>query len=330
MLSVLALAAAALTYAKQPNIVLIMADDLGYGDVGYQGGNIPTPNIDSIAHNGVIFSDGHVTAPVCAPSRAALMTGKYQQRFGFWDNIGPFRKNASVKPGIPTSIPIMSERLKALGYMTGLFGKTHGGDYEEQMAFNRWDEFYGFNNGASNYLGDMNRSHNPIFHNKKIVSNFYADRGIAPGKVNKNGVLIRDREEHLTDKIGEYAAKFIEDNKDKPFLCYIPFNSPHGPFQTPEELYNQFPDEPDHKRRIVMGMISSMDQAIGQVLDTLKKNDLMDNTLIVMLSDNGGHELSPSLPLRGKKATYWEGGLRVPFAAQWNGVLPEGKTFKFP
>jgi arylsulfatase A-like enzyme len=156
--------------AKQPNFVLIMADDLGYGDVSYQGGDLPTPSIDSIAANGIRFSDGYVTAPVCAPSRAGLMSGRYQQRFGFWDNIGPFRRSADTEPGIPTSVPILSERLKELGYVTGLFGKTHGGDAEEMMAFNRWDEFYGFNNGASNYIGDMNRIHNPIFHNKKIVS----------------------------------------------------------------------------------------------------------------------------------------------------------------
>ena len=131
----------------KPNFMVFLADDLGYGDVGYQGGGVPTPNIDSIAREGVVFTDGYVTCPVCAPSRAGLLTGRYQQSFGFWDNIGPFRISKEVEPGIPLDIPILSERLKELGYVCGLFGKTHEGDSEEMMAFNRWDEFFGFNNG---------------------------------------------------------------------------------------------------------------------------------------------------------------------------------------
>lgn len=316
--------------AKQPNLVLIIADDLGYGDVSYQGGDLPTPSIDSIAANGIRFSDGYVTAPVCAPSRAGLMSGRYQQRFGFWDNIGPFRRSADIEPGIPTSVPILSERLKELGYVTGLFGKTHGGDAEEMMAFNRWDEFYGFNNGASNYIGDMNRTHNPIFHNKKIVSDSYQDRGIDRQTVQRNGVLLRDREKYLTDELVDYAIRFIEDNKEQPFLCYIPFNAPHGPYQAPEDLFAKYPDEPDHSRRLVKAMVDSMDTNIGRVLDTLRQHDLVENTIVVFLSDNGGHADSPSLPLRGKKATYWEGGLRVPFCMQWPGTLPAGETFSEP
>lgn len=313
--------------ARQPNFVLIMADDLGYGDVGYQGGEIPTPNIDSITSNGVRFTDGYVTAPVCAPSRAGLMTGRYQQRFGFWDNIGPYRISKDTQPGIPTDLPILSERLQALGYITGIFGKTHGGHIEEMQAFNRWDEFYGFNNGASNYLGGLNRPNNPIFHNKKIVSTFYRDLGIDPETINDNGILIADREEHLTDKLVDYATAFIEANKDRPFLCYIPFNAPHGPFQAPKDLFDKYPDESNRDRRIVKAMIDSMDQNIGRVLETLEEHGLTENTLIVVLSDNGGHEHSPSLPLRGKKATYWEGGLRVPFCMQWRGTLPYGGTY---
>lgn len=117
--------------ARKPNFLLIFADDLGYGDVGYQGGDAPTPHIDSIAKSGVIFTDGYVTCPIFAPSRAGMLTGRYQQSFGFWDNIGPFRLNEDVEPGIPTDIPILSERLKKSGYTTGLFGKTHDGDAEE-------------------------------------------------------------------------------------------------------------------------------------------------------------------------------------------------------
>jgi arylsulfatase A-like enzyme len=316
--------------AKQPNFVIFMADDLGYGDVGYQGGDVPTPNIDSLASSGIQFTDGYVTCPVCAPSRAGMLTGRNQQTFGFWDNIGPYRVDAQTEPGIPVTLPILSERLQALGYVTGLFGKTHDGDAEAMMAFNRWDEFFGFNNGASNFLGDLNHSHNPIFHNKQIVSQFYADRGIHPKTINQNGVLIKDSENYLTDQLADYAIRFIEANRERPFLCYIPFNAIHGPFQAPKELVDQYADEPDRERRIVKAMLDSMDTNIGRVLESLRTNDLMEDTLIIFLSDNGGHEASPSLPLRGKKATYWEGGLRVPFCISWQGKLPGGGRYRQP
>ena len=318
------------TAAAKPNIVLIFADDLGYGDVGYQGSDVPTPHIDSIAQNGVRFADGYVTCPVCAPSRAGMLTGRYQQSFGFWDNIGPYRLNKDVEPGIPVDLPILSERMKPLGYTTGLFGKTHDGDTEGMMPFNRWDEYYGFNNGASNYLGDMNRPHNPVFHNKKIVSNAYAKRGINNDQVNKKGVLVQDLENHLTDKLGDMAVKFIEDNNDQPFLCYMPFNAIHGPFQAPKPIVDKYNHIKDPKRRIVMAMLDSLDQNVGKVLRALKRLGLEKNTLVVFLSDNGGHEASLNGDLRGKKGTYWEGGLRVPFCMQWKGVLPADSTYTHP
>jgi arylsulfatase A-like enzyme len=326
----LALTAEATAEAERPNILLIFADDLGYGDVGYQGGDVPTPYIDSIASGGVVFTDGYVTCPVCAPSRAGLLTGRYQQSFGFWDNIGPFRRNKDVEPGIPVDVPILSERLQKLGYTCGLFGKTHGGDAEEMMAFNRWDEFYGFNNGASNYLGDMNRSHNPIFHNRRIVSNAYALRGISNGEVNKKGVLVRDAENYLTDILGDMAVEFIETNKDRPFLCYMPFNAIHGPFQAPKQLVEKYADEPDKKRRLVKAMLDSMDRNVGKALNALRCSNLEEKTLVVFLSDNGGHEASPNKPLRGKKGTFWEGGLRIPFCMQWKGHIPAGETYTQP
>ncbi|WDE95900.1 sulfatase-like hydrolase/transferase [Lentisphaera profundi] len=313
---------------EQPNFLIILADDLGYGDVSYQGGDLPTPNIDDIANKGIKMTDAYVTCPVCAPSRAGLLTGKYQQSFGFWDNIGPYRVKEETKPGTPRSIPILSERLKELGYTTGIFGKTHDGDDEELLAFNRWDEFYGFNNGASNFLGDMNRTHNPIYHNNKIVSRLYSKRGIKNDEVNQDGILVKDTENYLTDKLGDMAIKFIEKNKDKPFLCYIPFNAVHGPFQAPKEMVDKYSHVKDKKRRIVMAMLESMDNNIGRVLDCLEENQLMKKTVIIFLSDNGGHEASPNGPLRGKKGTYWEGGLRVPFAIRWDGQLPPGQTYK--
>ncbi len=316
--------------SAKPNFVIFLADDLGYGDVGYQGGDVPTPNIDSIASEGVVFTDGYITCPVCAPSRAGLLTGRYQQSFGFWDNIGPFRVSKEVEPGIPLDIPILSERLKELGYVCGLFGKTHEGDSEEMMAFNRWDEFFGFNNGASNYLPGMNRDHNPIFHNQKIINQSYEKNGISRDEINRKGVLQIDRKEYLTDLIADYTISFIEENRDRPFLCYLPFNAIHGPFQAPKDLYEKYASEKNHQRRLNMAMLDSMDQNIGRVLETLKKLDLEKDTLVIFLSDNGGHEESPNLPLRGKKATYWEGGIRVPFCLKWPGRLEAGQAYRKP
>ena len=316
--------------AAKPNFVIFLADDLGYGDVGYQGGNVPTPQIDSIAKKGVAFTDGYVSCPVCAPSRAGILTGRYQQSFGFWDNIGPYRVSREVKPGIPLDIPILSERLKELGYICGLFGKTHEGDSEEMMAFNRWDEFFGFNNGASNYLPGMNHGHNPIFHNKKIISRSYEERGINRDLIIKKGVLEIDRDQYLTDLIADYAVSFIEGNHDRPFLCYLPFNAIHGPFQAHRELYDKYKAEKNHQRRLNMAMLDSMDHNIGRVLKVLRKLGLEEDTLVLFLSDNGGHEASPNLPLRGKKATYWEGGLRVPFCMKWPNRIEPGQLYRRP
>jgi len=329
LLLILLLAPFACLSAK-PNFVIFLADDLGYGDVGYQGGEVSTPHIDSIAKDGVTLTDGYVSCPVCAPSRAGLLTGRYQQTFGFHDNVGPFRLSKEVKPGIPLKVPILSEVLKPLGYACGLFGKTHEGDAEEMMPFNRWDEFYGFNNGASNYLPGMNRVHNPIFHNKKIVSRSYQSRAIPRDKIIRKGILLRDREEYLTDLLGDRAVSFIEKNKARPFVCYLPFNAIHGPFQAPQDLYDKYASEKDHARRLNLAMIDSLDQNVGKVLDALDTLSLTDDTLVVFLSDNGGHEASRNLPLRGKKGTYWEGGLRVPFCLKWPTRLKPGQVFRKP
>ena len=199
--------------AASPNIIIFFADDLGYGDVGYQGGDLPTPHIDSIAHNGVQFTDGYVTCPVCAPSRAGLLTGRYQQRFGFADNPGPYQRKGAAYVGIPPSQPILSDRLRSLGYTTGLFGKTHDGIAEEQMAFTRWDEFFGFNNGASNYLGELNRRHNPIFHNRSILSQSPNTQKTPRADLLDNGVIHSSETEYLTDSIGDAAVAFIESHK---------------------------------------------------------------------------------------------------------------------
>ena len=316
--------------AASPNIIIFFADDLGYGDVGYQGGDLPTPHIDSIAHNGVQFTDGYVTCPVCAPSRAGLLTGRYQQRFGFADNPGPYQRKGAAYVGIPPSQPILSDRLRSLGYTTGLFGKTHGGIAEEQMAFTRWDEFFGFNNGASNYISELNRRHNPIFYNRSILNQSQNIQKIPRSDLLENGVIHSSETEYLTDSIADAAVEFIDRHKEGPFLCYLPFNAIHGPFQAPRRLVDTFSDEPDESRRLVKAMLHSLDQNVGKVIQCVQNNDLESQTLIIFLSDNGGHDYSPNTPLRGKKGTMWEGGIRIPFCMQWQGIIPADSTYHFP
>ena len=316
-------------HATAPNIIIFFADDLGYGDVGYQGGDLPTPHIDSIVHNGVQFTDGYVTCPVCAPSRAGLLTGRYQQRFGFADNPGPYQRKGAPYVGIPPSQPILSDRLQSLGFTTGIFGKTHDGVAEEQMAFARWNEFFGFNNGASNYLGELNRRHNPIFYNRTIVSDS-PNNQITRTALLDNGVIHANETEYLTESIGDAAVAFIDRHKESLFLCYIPFNAIHGPFQAPKHLVEQFSDEADDTRRLVKAMLYSLDQNVGKVIQCVRNNNLESRTLIIFLSDNGGHDYSPNKPLRGKKGTMWEGGIRIPFCMQWQGIIPAGSTYHFP
>ncbi len=316
--------------AASPNIIIFFADDLGYGDVGYQGGDVPTPHIDSIAHNGVLFTDGYVTCPVCAPSRAGLLTGRYQQRFGFADNPGPFQRKDARYAGIPPSQPILSERLQTLGYTAGIFGKTHDGVAEEQMAFRRWDEFFGFNNGASNYISKLNRRHNPIFHNRSILNQSPNNQRTPRSDLLDNGVIHAGDTEYLTDSIGDAAVAFIESHKESPFLCYIPFNAIHGPFQAPRGLVNKFLDEPDENRRLVKAMLYALDQNVGKVIHCVQNNELESQSLIIFLSDNGGHGFSPNTPLRGEKGTMWEGGIRIPFCMQWQGIIPAESTYHLP
>ena len=185
------------------------------------------------------------------------------------------------------------------------------------MAFTRWDEFFGFNNGASNYLGELNRRHNPIFHNRSILSQSPNTQKTPRADLLNNGVIHSSETEYLTDSIGDAAVAFIKSHKQSPFLCYISFNAIHGPFQAPRRLVEKFSDEADDTRRLVKAMLYSLDQNVGKVIQCVQNNNLESRTLIIFLSDNGGHDHSPNTPLRGKKGTMWEGGIRIPFCMQW-------------
>jgi arylsulfatase A-like enzyme len=303
----------------RPNVVVIVADDLGYADTGYRGSrDMVTPHIDSIAQGGVQFSSGYVTAPVCGPSRAGLLSGIYQNRFGFEDNPGPYRLRKDVKIGIPKTVRTLPERMKALGYVTGMVGKSHTGDELEFHPNNSgFDEFFGFINGASNYRSDgqwgtkINQPGNPIY------------RGF--DKV--------EEKEYLTDAFGREAVSFIDRHHAEPFFLYVPFNAIHGPQQGTEQDLDKFKAVTDKKRQLALAMTCALDRNVGRVLAAVRKHALEENTIVVFLSDNGGKpddNGSLNTPLRGEKGQLWEGGIRVPFCMKWPARVKGGRMLDFP
>ncbi len=303
----------------KPNIVLILADDLGYGELSIQGSSdILTPNIDSIAQNGVRFTQGYVTHAVCAPSRAGLMTGQYQQRFGFQYNLGPERSSDPAF-GIEPSVITLAERLKTFGYATGIIGKWHLGYSEEfQPSANGFDEFFGFLGGYSRYFSEKRKppekrkpKHRPILRNGEPV----------------------DERTYLTDAFGREAVDFIKRHEREPFFLYLSFNAVHRPMEATTKDLRKYHAIHDRNRRIFAGMTEAMDRAVGRVLGTLRKLNLEEDTLVFFISDNGGSTsstTSSNLPLRGYKGQLYEGGIRVPFLIQWKNHLPSGMTYEYP
>ncbi len=296
---------------SRPNVVLIVADDLGYGETGVQGGrDVPTPNIDSLAASGIRFTNGYVSCPVCAPTRAGLQTGRYQQRFGFEHNPGP-EESAEADFGLPTDEKTLAERLKPLGYATGMFGKWHlGYDAARRPTARGFDEFFGFLSGGHAYQGRSGRGNSIL-------------RGTEPV----------DEPEYLTKAFAREAAAFVERNKDRPFFLYLPFNAVHAPLQAAEEYLARVPDVRPQRRRTFAAMLLAMDDGVGLVLAKLREHGLEERTLVVFVSDNGGpteQTTSSNDPLRGAKGSVHEGGIRVPFFVQWKGRLGPGTVYPHP
>jgi arylsulfatase A-like enzyme len=304
-----ALCASAPAPAAKPNIIIFLADDLGYADLGAQGcKDIPTPNVDSLARNGVRFTDGYATHCVCSPSRAGLMCGRYQHRFGFEHNSGPERF-AAENFGLPRTEPTLAERLKAAGYATGMVGKWHIGFKEGLRPHERgFDYHFGFLSGARTYL---------------------------PGKADndpliRNGQPVTDEKEYLTDALAREAVAFLDRSQDKPFFLYVAFNAVHSPMETTEPYLARFPNLTG-TRRIHAGMVAAMDDAVGRVLGKVRSLGQEENTLIFFYSDNGGptpQTTASNEPLRGYKGQFYEGGIREPFLAQWKGKLPAGMAYR--
>jgi arylsulfatase A-like enzyme len=298
---------------KRPNIVVIVGDDMGYADIGCHGcKDIATPNIDSIAQNGVRFTNGYVSCPVCSPTRAGLVTGRYQQRFGHEFNPGAPREGTKEDVGLPLTEVTIANVLKSAGYATGIVGKWHLGNAPHFHPLKRgFDEYFGFLGGSHSYTDPGLGSANPIM------------RGTEP--VNEK--------EYLTDAFTREAMSFIERHKDKPFFLYLTYNAVHSPLEAPERYKNKFENTSDPKRRVYAGMMTAMDEGIGKVLGKLRDLRLEEDTLIFFISDNGGptgNNGSNNGPLRATKATVYEGGIRVPFMIQWPRRLKGGKVVEIP
>jgi arylsulfatase A-like enzyme len=288
--------AAAETPARKPNLIVIMADDLGYQDVGFNGcKDIPTPHIDRIAAEGVRFDSAYVPYPVCAPSRAGFMTGRYPQRFGFERN--PQYKPADPAMGLSREETTIADSLRAAGYATGLIGKWHLGAHLSLHPLERgFDEFFGHRGGGHIYFCDeLTIRDSGKAKNEAESYRTFIERGRSPVKTTG----------YLTDVFSQEAVEFIARHKERPFFLFLSYNAPHAPLQATETYLSCFPHIADDRRRTYAAMVSALDDGVGRVLDTLQTHGLSNDTMIFFLSDNGGPEAvnaSDNGILRGGKS----------------------------
>ena len=313
--------ASALRAAERPNVIVIVGDDMGYRDIGVHGcKDIPTPHIDSLAKNGIRCTNGYVSGPYCSPTRAGLLTGRYQQRFGHEFNPGP-PGDANIDIGLPLSETTLAQVLKDAGYATGMVGKWHlGHDTKFHPLSRGFEEYFGFLGGAHSYFNDADGK---------------GKKGGGAGSVMRGREPIAEKE-YLTDAFAREAVAYIDRKskaKDKPFFLYLTFNAVHTPMHATGGRLKEFASIQNEKRRTYAAMMSAMDDAVGAVLKKLGDSGLQKNTLIFFVSDNGGPQpanASDNGELHGNKATTWEGGVRVPFLVQWPARLPAGKTYDHP
>jgi arylsulfatase A-like enzyme len=347
---------------RKPNIIVILADDLGYNDLTFNGGGVaagavPTPNIDSIARDGITMANGYAGNATCAPSRAAILTGRNATRFGFEFTPTPVafsrlihkmsadrppslyhaELEASTPPmpamAVPTHEVMLGEILQKQGYHTLFLGKWHLGETPEAQPQRRgFDETLGFLQGAALFLPRDSADTVNSYQDFDPIDKFlWANLRFA---VQRNGGPRFAPSAYLTDYLADEASKAIVANRNRPFFMYLAFNAVHTPLQALKADYDALPNIPDHRLRVYAAMVRGLDRGVGKVLDTLKANGLEDNTLVVFTSDNGGaHYIGlPDInrPYRGWKATFFEGGVHVPYFVKWPAVLPRGRRFDPP
>ncbi|MDI3318399.1 sulfatase [Pinibacter soli] len=344
---------------QKPNIVVILADDLGYNDISTYGNKlVPTPHIDSLAMSGVKMLNGYCTSPICSPSRAAILTGRYQQRFGFefqekdapigklsllqekkfykrahkeGDIIDLSRDSVVVPNGLPKDEITLAQVLKKNGYRTAAIGKWNLGVADYQLPDAKgFDYFYGFYAAAGLYALEKDST---------IVDQHIDDILDKPTWFRrKYSALVRngkpvDETEYLTTKFGEEAVAFIEQNKNDPFFLYVPFNAPHTPFQAPKDIVAKFANIAEPQKQVYYAMITALDNAVGKIINKLKETGLDKNTLIIFTSDNGGATYTTATdnePLKGGKMCEFDGGIKVPYIMSYAEKIPAGTTYQSP
>ncbi len=314
LFAVAALLVLSTSAAERPNILLIVADDLGYADVGFNGcKDIATPNLDALAKRSVRCVNGYVTHPFCSPSRSALLTGRYQQRFGHENN--PKWDPADTVAGLPVKETTLPQVLKTAGYKTGAVGKWHLGAHPQFHPNRRgFDDFFGALGGGHIYLpGEKGGEEYQI----------PLDRNGQPEPLT----------EYITDVFAREAAAFITRSKSSPWFLYLAFNAPHTPLQNPPRIQERVKHITDDLRRGYAGLVTGLDDGVGTVLRALRNSGQLDNTLVFFFSDNGGIETvahSDNGTLRGQKGDVWDGGMHVPFLVSWPAMFGTGKDYAQP
>ncbi|GLR19463.1 sulfatase-like hydrolase/transferase [Portibacter lacus] len=299
----------------QPNFVLIVADDLGYGDLGITGSyQIKTPHIDQLARDGVFFQNGYVSSAVCSPSRAGFLTGVNQVEFGHDNNLA--ENQPGFDPaflGMPVSQPTIANYLDSLGYVNGLVGKWHLGEADKFHPLNRgFHEFWGYLKGGHDYFSAKPDGKG---YSAPLISNYKEPQAIT----------------YLTDDKGDECVDFIKRHKAEPFFLFASFNAPHTPMQATEDDLELYKHIKNKKRRTYTAMVHRLDVNVGRIVEAIEQAGLSENTLIVFISDNGGPastNASINAPYNGSKGTLLEGGIHVPFIMKWTGKISPNSIYE--